>query len=167
MHHRPPLSQLSWDQLSPALQERRERSLTVLRKMRQGSTLTAAAKEVGINRGTALRHLGNAVVKRGGRYFAKPTDRISRGLVINSRGKQATVTVNDSKSASIIGEYHNAVKQYLESGDDKVLKKFRKISIVDNSHGKKKYRLETDGEKLLKIEEGKEDREFFEIYNTG
>lgn len=134
--------------------------------MRQGATLSAAAQDIGIDPRTVLKHLGNTLVKRDGKYHAKPTDRISRGLVINSKGKQITITVNDSKSASIIGEYHNAVKQYLESGDDKVLKKFRKISIVD-SHGKKKYRLETDGEKLLEIEEGKEGREFFEIYNAG
>jgi hypothetical protein len=132
--------------------------------MRKGSSLTDAAKEVGIDRRTARRHLGNALHKRGGRDQAKPADRIPRSMGINSHGKQIVVTVNDSKTASMIGQYHNAVRQYLNTGDDSALKKFKNVTVIDSTGTK--HRLETDGKKIQAIEAAKEEPEFFEIYGS-
>ena len=158
------ISRRSWDVLSPALQETRRRSLSALSKMRQGLSLTAAAKEVGIDRRTALIHLGGALVKPEGRYIAKPKDKISRSMVINTQGKQTVITVRNSKTASTIGQYHNAVRQYLNTGDRSALNAFEKITIIDSAGVK--HRLETNIKKIKTIESAKEEPEFFEIYRS-
>lgn len=134
--------------------------------MRQGLTLSAAAKEVGIGPSTVEKHAGKVLVKRvDGRYRAKPADKISRGLVIYTRGKQVQVTVPDSRTASTIGQYFNAVRQYLNTRDPGPLRKFKNTTIIDDRG--KKYPLETRPKKVVEIESSKEDREFFEIYKTG
>jgi predicted ArsR family transcriptional regulator len=161
-----PIYRRQWDSLIPALQEKRMKSLEVLRKVRQGSSLSSAAKEIGISPSTAKNHLGKALVKsNASKYQAKPTDKISRSMVIYRNGKQVAITVKDSKTASTIGQYFNAVREYLNSGDSSGLKKFKKSKIVD-SRGKK-YRLETTTRKIRDIESKKEGPEFFDIYNTG
>ena len=159
-----PLDRRAWDRLSPAQKERRKRSLMVLNIMRQGVSMAAAAKEVGIHRYTVLRHLGTALIKRGGKYYAKPKDRISRGMIINSRGRQIAITIIDSKAASIIGQYHNAIRQYLNTGDKSALREFQGIIVVDSAGVS--HRLETDIRKIKAIESAKEEPEFFEIYRS-
>ena len=158
------LAKLAWSILSPALQETRIRSLAVLSKLRQGATLAAAAKEVGIDRRTAVRHLGSALTKRDGKYRARPVDHISRNMVIYSRGKQFVITVADSKAASTIGQYFNAVKQYLNTGDKSALKNFEAIAVIDSAGVS--HRLEINTRKLKAIESAKEEPEFFEIYRS-
>jgi hypothetical protein len=137
----------------------------VLAKMRQGSPLAVAAKEIGIDPRTVTRHLGNVLGKRNGKYRAKPTDKISRSMVINSRGRQAVIAVGDSKTASIIGQYHNAVRQYLNTGDKSALKNFENVAVVDSAGVG--HRLETDLRRIKAIESAKEEPEFFEIYSSG
>ena len=131
--------------LTPSLQETRKRALAVLSKMRQGSRLSVAAKEVGIDPRTVTKHLGSAVTKLNGKYRARPVDSISRSMVVYSRGKQFVITVIDSKTASTIGQYFNAVRQYLNTGDSAALKKFKNVLVVDSDGTK--YKLETSGKK--------------------
>lgn len=158
------ISRRAWDTLSPSLQETRKRSLSILSKMRQGLSLTAAAREVGIDPRTAVAHLGSALVKPAGKYVARSADKISRSMVINTDGKQTVIIVSDSKTASIIGQYHNAVREYLNTGDKSVLKGFEDMIITD-SEGTA-HRLETNLKKLRAIESAKEEPEFFEIYRS-
>jgi hypothetical protein len=133
--------------------------------MRQGSPLAVAAREIGIDPRTVTRHLGKVLAKRSdGKYHAKPTDRISRSMVIYSQGKQTAITVPDSKIASIIGQYFNAVRKYLNTGDNSEVKKFKNIIVVDSDGNK--YRLETDAKKIQAIESAKEEPEFFQIYSS-
>jgi hypothetical protein len=159
------ISRRSWDLLTPSLKETRKRSLSVLSMMRRGSTLAAAASEVGIDPRTVSRHLGAALVKRESRYHAKPTDRISRSMVVYSKGKQADITVADSRTASIIGQYFNAVRKFLNTGDKTALEAFKDATVIDI--GGTTHLLETNVRRLKKIESAKEDREFFEIYKNG
>lgn len=128
--------------------------------------MAVAAKEIGIDPRTVMRHVGKSLAKRAdGKYHAKPTDRISRNMVINSRGKQVEVTVPDSKTASIVGRYFNAVRHWLNTGNTKPLAKFKGVVVTDASGTL--HVLETDLKRLKTIESARENREFFEIYKTG
>ena len=159
------ISRQSWDALPSGQQEARERALSVLAKMRQGSPLYPAAREVGIDPRTALRHLAVALTKREGKYRARKVDRISRGMVVYSSGKQLYIIVNDSRVASTIGKYFNAVRQLLHAGDDMMLRTFEGVAVTDNRLVR--YFLETDPKRILAIESAREEPEFFQIYRIG
>jgi hypothetical protein len=160
------IARRAWELLSPALRETRKRSLSVLGLMRQGKAMTAAARETGVDRRTVARHLGNAIAKHSdGQYHAKPSDRISRSMVIYSEGKQVEVTIPNSKTASTIGQYFNAVRRFLNTADKRSLDAFKGVTVTD-AEGEM-HVLETNVKRLKKIESAKEDREFFEIYKTG
>jgi hypothetical protein len=159
-----PLARRSWDLLSTPLKEKRERALAVLRKMRQGSMLTAAAKEIGIDPRTVTRHLGGALVKRTGKYRARPADKISRSMVIYSQGRQLAIAFADSQTASTIGQYLNAVRQYLNTGDKSALKPFENVAVIDSDGVG--YTLETSIRSIKAIELAKEDAEFYSIYRS-
>jgi hypothetical protein len=159
-----PLPRRSWDLLSPALQQTRKRALDTLSMIRHGSTLSAAAKEIGVHPRTVTRHLGSVLAKRGGKYRAKSTDKISRSMVIYTQGRQLSITFADFKTASTIGQYLNAVRQYLNTGDKSTLKPFENVEVVDGRGIK--HKLETDIRKIKAIESAKEEPEFFEIYRS-
>ncbi len=157
------LPKRSWEVITPTQKSKRFDSLQVLGKVRAGQSLTSSAKEVGISPQTVLRHVGEVIVKRKGKYVAKSTDRISRGMFIIERGQEISITVNGSRNASIVGAYHNAVKQALE-GNTEALKEFEDIVIKDGKGVK--HSLETNIKKIRKIEERKEEPEFFTIYDV-
>ena len=163
-HRKALMSKRPWDMLTPAQQEIRKRALAALSKIRQGLFLSVAAKEVGIDSRTAAKHLGRAITKLNGKYLARPVDHISRSMLVYSQGKQFVITVTDSKAASTIGQYFNAVRQYLNTGDSAALKKFKNVLVVDSDGTK--YRLETGGKKIQAIEAEKEEPEFFQIYSS-
>ena len=56
----------------------------------------------------------NAFKKVGSRWVAKRYDKIPRDLDINENGRIVPIEINDSRTASRIAHYHQAVKQYLE-----------------------------------------------------
>lgn len=160
------LARLPWELLSSALRHRRQRALSVLRLMRQGSVLAAASRAVGMDPRTVRRHLGGALTRRSdGRYYPKATDGISRSMVIYSRGKQQEVTVPDSKTASTIGKYLNAVRKFLHTGDRTALDAFKGVTVIDANGAH--HLLETNAGRLKAIESRKEDGEGIEIYKTG
>jgi len=83
-------------------------------------------------------------------------------MKINENGKETSIQINDSRMASLIGRYQNAVKQFLNTGDKKTLRKFsrKKIKDVDgNLHS-----LETNPDFLIDINERIEEPEFYELY---
>jgi hypothetical protein len=75
--------------------------------------------------GSALRKRAN------GQYKAKASDRLLRVLVIPTREGLREIAVRDSRQASQIAEYWNAVHRYLETGDKSALRKFRRKRITD------------------------------------
>lgn len=156
------LSRSSWNQLSSYQKYQRNLSLEVLRRMRGGHSLTYASKQLGISRSTVLSNLGITLFKRSRRWQAKKSDSIDRAINIYEQGKVRTIIVKGSKHSRTIGEYYNAVRNYIISGDSTYLKPFKKKRIVDSKG--KKYRLETNPKNIYDIEESKEDSEFFEIY---
>ena len=106
----------------------RERALAALSVMRRDKlSLTAAAKAVKTDPETIQRYVGSALVRKGsrGRYRARAYDRIPRTLNHYTPGRSVAVTVNSSRTASLIAEYSNAVKSYLNNrADESVLQPF-------------------------------------------
>jgi hypothetical protein len=157
-------SKVKWTKLKPKDRFIRILSLKVLDLMREGVSLRKASKEVGIDIETVKQHIRSAIYKRRGRWRAKKIDKIQREMNIYERGRIKSIVVTNSKDASLIGKYYNDVKKALETNDERILKKYKR-RVIKDAKGKK-HRLETRLEKILEIEEAKEEPEFWEIYEV-
>jgi hypothetical protein len=156
-----PIYRKSWKQLEPEEKKIRVRSLEVLSEARASrKSLTKIAKQKGISPKTVL-HNTNAFKKVNRRWVAKRFDKISRSMIINEKGKKISVEINDSRHASTIGKYHNAVKE-LKNGNKKKIKEFSKIKIRDSNN--KIHSFEVRPKKLLEIEEKVEEPEYVDVY---
>jgi len=129
--------------LRPAEREARGRALDALSKMRSdGLSLQAAARASGTTVNAVKRHAGPALERTsGGRYRAKRSDRLIRTIPLPTETGIIGLDVKDSRSASRIGSYWNAVRRYLETGDDAQLRRFRGKSVRVN---KRTYAFITD-----------------------
>jgi hypothetical protein len=110
----------------------------VITKMRgDGISLNRAAREIGISPRTVVRWAKSALRKnRAGRFVAKKTDRLMRVLKALTPEGQRDIAVTDSRQASSLAEYWDAVQKYLESGDTSGLQKFRGRLIIDATGAK-------------------------------
>ena len=151
-----------WANLSPRQKLLREKSLSVLSEARRSKqSLSKLAKKHDVSPKTVLNNT-NAFKKRQRRWNAKRFDKIPRVMKINENGKESSIQINDSRTAALIGRYHNAVKKFLSTGDKKTLRKFRKKKIRDidgNLHS-----LETNPDSIIEINERIEEPEFYELY---
>lgn len=103
----------------------RLRAFDALRIMRQGISLTEAASLTGTTVPTVLRHVGRAITQLpNGRYQAKPWDRFQRSVRILTASGPERITVKDSRTASKIGRYWNAVDNFVLNGDSQALERF-------------------------------------------
>lgn len=134
--------------MSRESQELWNRIVQVPAKMRSGEiSLPKAAREFGV-RPYLVRHLASAAFRKlpNGRYVAKAVDRLLRILPIPSKKGLIEIALRDSRQASLIGEYWNAIDRYLATGDASGVKRFKKIRITDASG--KRVRLLTDLDEL-------------------
>lgn len=157
-----PVSKRSWNALNPRQKLLRERSLQVLSKSRKSSqSLSRIAKDYGISAKTVI-HNTNAFRKINRKWVPKKYDKISRVMKISENGRELSVEINDSRRASLIGKYHNSVRKFLESGDEKVLSKFKnkRIRDIDDTF----HLFETNPNKIIEINERIEEPEFYEVY---
>jgi hypothetical protein len=118
---------------SGQFQDKWSRVTHVIAKMRTGGiSLRQASREYGIDP-RAVVLLGHSALRKGsnGRFKAKASDRLLRVLVIPTPDGLREVAIRDSRQASLIAEYSNAVHKYLETGYDSALRKFRRQSITD------------------------------------
>ncbi len=107
----------------------RERSLDALALRRRGHSLRRAADLARTDPRTVRRHVGSALRKEGGRWVARPFDRIPREMtVLTSRGPEV-VTIRDSRTASLLAEHANAVATYVERGDEEPLRRLRRRRV--------------------------------------
>ena len=157
-----PIYKKSWSSLNERELRSREKSLEVLTKVKRGQSLTRASREFHTSTKTILRNT-NAFKKERGKWIPKRHDSISRTMSIYENGKQEWIDVRDSRTASRIGKYDSAVKQFLATGNEDVLKGFDKP--IRNSEGQLHY-FETNTSRLTEIAEAQEEPEFFEIYKT-
>jgi hypothetical protein len=141
--------------------ETRMRTLDTIHLMRsQGRTLSSAAREVGISPASAIHYAHGAIYEVGGRYRVRPHDTLRRDLVFYDSEGQITVETHSSETASDIGRYHNAVREYLIYGDDTALLEFEGKSVIADGG---KYRYITDRRTLNRLARAGE-LNFLEIY---
>ena len=119
-----PVYKRSWNSLSPNEKRIRERALEVVSEARRSRrSLNRLGRDHGLTSGE-VRRATNAFRKTKGRWKAKKVDRISRIMAINENGKERFIEVTDSRYATLIGKYHSAVKEYLNTGNTDVLAEF-------------------------------------------
>lgn len=154
----------SWNALTPKQKSTRTKALKVITQSKRTKKLPRViAKENGISFSTVINHT-NAFKKVDGKWVPKRFDKVSRSIVISENGKLRSVQVSDSRHASTIGRYHNAVKFYLDTSDSTKLKKFSKKKIRDSDG--KLHSFETRLKKVVAIFETIEEMEFFEVYDS-
>jgi len=154
-----PVYKRSWSELTKRELNVRKKSLEVLRKVRDGQSLSKASRELHIEPKTVIKYT-NAFKKVKGKWIAKSQDRISRIMSIYENGKEEWIEIKDSRTASRIGKYNSAVKEFLRTGNKDVLEPYKKP--FKDVEGKIHY-FETDPDRLYEIEESQEEPEFYEI----
>ena len=152
----------SWKELSPQQRRIREKSLEALSLVRrERPSPREAATRVGLDFETIRR---NTIAFRRvhGRWRAKAFDHIPRAMIIYEKGRKIIVETASSKTASLIGEYHNRVKQFLDTGKSSFLRELPKKRFKDIK--RKTHTLETRPKAILEIKVREPTPEFREIY---
>jgi len=113
--------------MRPSEREAARRALDALTRMRgEGVSLTQAASRSGTTVAAVKRYAGPALEKQpGGRFTAKPFDRLSARLLFLTPTGRVPLDVKDSRSRSKIASHQAAVDRYLRTGDDRALRRFR------------------------------------------
>ncbi len=136
----------------------------MLNRIRRGEDPKNVISDTSLSPNELKKYLGNNIRYTKNTIKVSSYDKIPREMIISENGIDASVIVRDSKSASIIGRYQNAKRHFLETGDNSKLKKFSKIKLKDIDG--KIHRLETNPNKIIEIEDRKEEPESFEIYKS-
>ena len=142
----------------------RNDALSVLNKIRRGGSLSSVIDEIGISKNNLLKHLGNNIKIKKNQIKVSKSDRIPREMIISEEGIEDSIIIKNLRDASIIGRYQNAKRHFLETGDSSKLKKFEKIKLKDIDGTI--HKLETSPNKIIEIEDRKEEPEAFEIYKS-
>jgi hypothetical protein len=151
-------SRRSLESLPTVSRRKRDDALQVLSIMRrEGRSLAAAIREFNsqnpsshISPKAVKRYAGAGLAKAGQHLHAKAFDRMLRVILLPTARGRVEIEVKDSRSASRIGAYLNAVKEYLKTGDTSQLRKFRGKYITSN---RIQYRFITDPETLERLDE--------------
>ncbi len=132
----------------------RERALEVLSNMRRfGWSLTHAARQALIDRDTVKRYAGTALrTDASGRYRPTGKDRLLRQMNVLTTTGRKVLDVQDSATASFVGEYMNGVREFLKHGNWRVLRPFRRPITV----GRIRYYLEIDAVALRQYADAQE-----------
>ena len=150
--------------LRPKERSLRNLAVNVLSKIRRGEEPQNVIDDLDISEKELQKHLGNNFKIKDDIIKVTKSDKIPRELIINEDGETIPIIVKNSKDASIIGSYHNAVRFFLDTGNKSKLKKFKKIKIKDKDGTE--HKLETNPNKIIEIEDRKEEPEAFEIYKS-
>lgn len=130
------------DRLRPAEREARHDALHALSLMRQGKSLSRAAKDAHTTPNAVQRYAGSALTKDArGRYTAKARDKLYRPMRFLTPNGAITLDVQDNRTASRIARYMNAVREYVSTGNDSRLRAFTGKSI---QVGGQRYDFVTD-----------------------
>lgn len=113
-------------------------------------SMSRAAQEFGLGRQDIRKFGGKSVRKAPNRrYVATKRDSLLRVLVLLTHQGVIEVGVSDSRQASALGEYWNAVQRYLSTGDASLLASFRGKHITDSTG--KEFPLLTDQQELDRL----------------
>ena len=104
----------------------------VTTEVRLGASLRQASLKFGVDPRTVQRLAKPALRKlKNGRWAAKKHDQLLRVLPLPGRQGLAEVGVLDSRQATVIGKYWNALDLYRDTGDASVLQQFKGEYITD------------------------------------
>lgn len=135
----------AWKTAELAGSPKYDKALKVLGRVRDGESLTKASKAYGISPDTVRRYAGSAMERDArGRWTAKPTDRLYRRMQFLVSGKRVTVEPANSREAAKIGRYWNAVDHFLATGDDRPLRKFRRMTLQTRQKTKLQFVTDLD-----------------------
>lgn len=129
--------------LSATAQQKRADALEVLGIIRQSKRdLSSAVRQFNllnpdrrITSRTVIKYGKPALRRAKGLWTAKPYDRLLRILRFPTREGVIDLEVRDSRSASLIGEYWNAVAKSVATGDSRDLRRFRGKSVRSGKVG--------------------------------
>jgi hypothetical protein len=132
-------------------QETLKKSVKVILEMRTAKvSLRQASLAHDISPATVLRHAKGALRKTSrGTYAARARDSLLRVLVLPAPDGLAEIATMDSRAATRVGEYWNAVDLFLATGDDTELARFRGLSVTDAQGNT--IRLLTDRDELERL----------------
>jgi hypothetical protein len=122
---RAPPSKVPFAYLTPKERLARRRALEIVSEARRGKgSLSKLARARGMAPKTVRRASG-AFRKLGGRWVPTRKDWVERWLKSYESGSRVEVLVSDSRTASLLSRYSNAVGHYLEPGDPSGLAEFQ------------------------------------------
>ena len=153
--------------LEPTTEAQRDRKRRVLdaialKRRHPELSLTIAAKRSGTTLKTIRRYADPTLRIRSGRLDVAPTDKIVRELRFLDAKGQIEITVRNSRDASRVARYSNAVRRYVIFGDDGQLQKFKGKSI---RAGGKSFEFVTDPVLLNRLARAGE-ISFMDIYSS-
>jgi hypothetical protein len=96
---------------------------------RTGIDLEEAARREGVTVEAAQWWAPTAIGRDASGWFVTATDQMYRPMYVYSQGAIVEVDTWDSQVASDVGSYHAAIRDYLETGDDRRLTRFHGIQI--------------------------------------
>jgi hypothetical protein len=116
-----------------ATQETWNRVLRTIAKMRtEGLSLKKAAKEAGVSPRTVAKRAGRAIKKgENGRYVVPKRDSLLRVVQVPTSDGSRDIALRNSRQASTLAQYWDAVQKYLRTGDATRIEKFRDKQIKD------------------------------------
>jgi len=117
--------------LNPRERLVRRRALEVTSEARRGKgSLSKLARARGMAP-TTVRRASGAFRKKGSRWVATRTDRVELWLKSYEGGQRIEVLIRDSRTATLLSRYANAVGRYRETGDPSGLKPFVRKTYRD------------------------------------
>jgi hypothetical protein len=104
--------------------QRRILDAIALKRRQPNISMTEAARRSGTTLKTIRRWAGTALETRDGRLTVRATDRIARDLRFLTEKGQIVVRVTNSRDATRVARYNNAVRRFLLHGDVGELRRF-------------------------------------------
>jgi hypothetical protein len=104
-------------------------------------SLTKAAKSSGTTLKTIRKYAQGSIQIRSGRFDVTASDQLPRRMRMLTAQGEVIVRTTSSRTASRIGDYNNALRKYVVSGDPSGLKPFEGKSVRS---GGKAYVFATD-----------------------
>ncbi|WP_048198633.1 hypothetical protein [Methanocella arvoryzae] len=137
---------------------------------RTGKPIQDLARQYGLTMDEIKRHTG-AVKKLGDTWAVTAYDHVPREMLIFENGREVQIEVADSREATKISQYHNAIRGYLAAKGPakekalRQLKNYGSIRIKDATG--RLHSLETDPDVIREIVLRKEVPEYPEPYPEG
>ena len=108
---------------------------------RESISPTKAAKRSGTTLKTLRKYAPSALEERSGRLYVKPSDRLPRRMRMLTPTGEKIVHTTSSRTATLIAEYNNALREYVLTGDTTEIRRIGKKTVRS---GGQTYTFATD-----------------------